>query len=173
MTRLFLIAFTILLSSNTKAQSNLLEPQFIGPKKGALVIVGGAMRSDAILDRFIELAGGNSAEIVVIPTAGGQGDYNDDFYFVKRLKERGVQNVTLLHTRDPELAIMNGTVMQVAWRPGRTADLLNSGRNSIRAITILLQFSYLFHHMLMELSIAEPAFEQITNTLEAICILEL
>ena len=49
--------------------------QEIGPAHGALVIVGGGRLDDAILTRFLDLAGGRDAPIVVIPTANGDGDY--------------------------------------------------------------------------------------------------
>jgi cyanophycinase len=43
--------------------------------KGHLVIIGGGERTDAIMDRFIELAGGKEhARIVVIPMASGTPD---------------------------------------------------------------------------------------------------
>ena len=46
--------------------------QDVGPANGSLVIVGGAMRDRAIVERFLDLAGGPDAPIVLIPTAGGQ-----------------------------------------------------------------------------------------------------
>ena len=48
-----------------------LHAQEVGPARGALVVVGGGMRDPAIVQRFIDLAGGPQALIVVIPTAGG------------------------------------------------------------------------------------------------------
>ena len=42
--------------------------QEIGPQAGSLVIVGGAMRDRAIVERFLDLAGGPDAPIVMIPT---------------------------------------------------------------------------------------------------------
>src|SRR5688572_27462993 len=43
-----------------------------GPPNGTLVIAGGGQLKDSgILDKFIELAGGKDAKIVVVPTAGG------------------------------------------------------------------------------------------------------
>ena len=46
------------------------ESQSVGPATGALVAVGGTMKDPAILARFLALAGGPEAPIVVIPTAG-------------------------------------------------------------------------------------------------------
>jgi len=50
--------------------------QEVGPATGALVAVGGAMKDPAILARFLELAGGPEAPIVVIPTAGTSDPYD-------------------------------------------------------------------------------------------------
>lgn len=74
--------------------------QEVAPARGSLVIVGGAMRDTAIVDRFLELAGGPDAPIVVIPTAGG-GDAYDRFYGgLEQFRARGASNLTVLHTND-------------------------------------------------------------------------
>lgn len=74
--------------------------QEIGPERGALVIVGGAMRDPAILERFIQLAGGPDAPVVVIPTAGGADTYDESWSGLRRFREAGLKNVSLLHTYD-------------------------------------------------------------------------
>jgi cyanophycinase len=69
-----------------------------------LVIVGGALRDAAILERFIDLAGGPHAPIVVVPTAG-TGDHYDEFWpGLKQFREAGATNLTVLHTRHREQA---------------------------------------------------------------------
>ena len=72
---------------------------------GSLVIVGGAMRDTTISNTFIELAGGKDANIVVVPTAGTDTVTQE---MMDRSKEywtsRGVVNVTVLHTKDRDLA---------------------------------------------------------------------
>lgn len=75
-----------------------------GPSDGALVIVGGAMRDPAIRQRFIELAGGSDAPIVVIPTAGGGSEYNEWNSGLQGWKRTGVTNITLVHTKDRAVA---------------------------------------------------------------------
>lgn len=73
-----------------------------GPEKGSLFIVGGGRLSDDLLQKFIELAGGNDAPIVIIPTAGGRDNYDDfnaDFF-----KKQGATNIQVIHTRDPKVA---------------------------------------------------------------------
>lgn len=76
----------------------------IGPENGALVIVGGAMKSADIINRFIKLAGGINQPIVVIPTAGGKENYSENSGFAGVLKKRGATNVTVLHTYSKKIA---------------------------------------------------------------------
>ena len=73
----------------------------VGPDRGRLVIVGGGGDIDSILHRFVELAGGPTAPIVVIPTANGLPSY-DRFHRAARWfrEEAGVETVTVLHTDD-------------------------------------------------------------------------
>lgn len=78
--------------------------QQVGPKKGSLVIVGGAMRDEAILERFLDLAGGPDALIVVIPTAGGDEEYDQDWRGLRQFRAAGATNLTVLHTKDRDEA---------------------------------------------------------------------
>jgi cyanophycinase len=53
------------------------------PGAGSVIVIGGAedkLRSKVILQRFIDLAGGESARIVVISTASSLGDLATDLY---------------------------------------------------------------------------------------------
>ena len=97
--------------------------QEVGPKRGALVIVGGAMKDTAIMERFIELAGGPKAPIVVIPTAGGDDDYDDFERGARRWRKLGVENVTVIHTNDRNEADSDAFVAPIrkargVWFPG-------------------------------------------------------
>ncbi len=78
--------------------------QQVGPKEGSLVIVGGGMRDQAILERFLDLAGGPDAPIVVIPTAGGGEDYDRDWRGLRQFRAAGATNLTVLHTNDRDEA---------------------------------------------------------------------
>lgn len=75
-----------------------------GPERGSLVIVGGAMRDPAIVERFLQLAGGKDAPIVVIPTAGGGDEYGPYWSGLLQFKEAGATNLTVLHTNDRNVA---------------------------------------------------------------------
>ena len=81
-----------------------LAAQKVGPATGALVIVGGAMRDPAIVTRFIELAGGPDAPIVIIPTAGDAATYDQYWSGLRVFRDNGARNLTVLHTRDPKVA---------------------------------------------------------------------
>ena len=78
-------------------------PEF-GPPNGSLVIVGGAMRDPAIRQRFIDLAGGPDAPIVVVPTAGGGEAYDEWSSGLQGWKRAGVTNIVVLHTKDRAVA---------------------------------------------------------------------
>lgn len=94
--------FSILFTAG--AQNNLQSNFTTGPEKGTLVIVGGGSLDHVILQRFIELAGGPDAAIVVIPTAGGRNNYNDNAGGAGQLRKYGATNVTVLHTDDRNIA---------------------------------------------------------------------
>ena len=82
-----------------------------GPVKGTLLIVGGgSLRDVGITERFIELAGGKDAKIVVVPTAGGNRNQDGSLKeykeedALKSWKARGLTNVQMLHTADRKVA---------------------------------------------------------------------
>src|SRR5205814_1037575 len=67
---------------------------------GTLVIVGGGKMPDAVRDRFIDLAGGARAKLVVIPTASAAADGADAEKSVEPWRKYKTAALTLLHTRD-------------------------------------------------------------------------
>ena len=96
--RSILVALFVLAGVSANAQVH-------GPEKGHLVIVGGAMQDPAIVKRFIDLAGGSEAPIVIIPTAGEADDeYNQFWSGVKQWRDNGARHITVLHTRDRKVA---------------------------------------------------------------------
>ncbi len=68
------------------------------------MIIGGAMRDAAIVDRIIDLAGGPNAPLVVIPTAGGAPQYDQYWKGQRPFKDAGASDITVLHTYDPQVA---------------------------------------------------------------------
>jgi cyanophycinase len=96
--RVIVVALFVLAGVTANAQVH-------GPEKGTLVIVGGAMQDPAIVQRFIELAGGPDAPIVIIPTAGeADDDYHQYWSGLKQWRDNGARNLTVLHTRDRKVA---------------------------------------------------------------------
>ncbi len=94
-----------------------------GPDRGALVVVGGALRDEAILERFLDLAGGPDAPIVIIPTAGGGEDYDEWYAGARRFRALGATDITVLHTWEREEAETEEFVAPIrrargVWFPG-------------------------------------------------------
>jgi cyanophycinase len=76
----------------------------IAPDRGTLVIVGGNMQDPAIVKRFIDLAGGPNAPIVIIPTAGEDDEYDQQWSGLRAWRDNGATNLTVVHTRDRKVA---------------------------------------------------------------------
>jgi cyanophycinase len=62
------------------------------------------MQSPEIYRRFIEMAGGPDAQLVMIPTAGGEAEYDHRYGGLIPWREHGARNITVLHTTDPAVA---------------------------------------------------------------------
>ncbi|HVJ69195.1 MAG TPA: cyanophycinase [Caulifigura sp.] len=90
----------------------------IGPARGTLVIVGGGGggKDGLIFKRFVELAGGPQADIVVIPTAMEGEDYDTRSSGARIFRDAGATKITVMHTRDRTLADTEAFI-----RPLRTA----------------------------------------------------
>lgn len=95
----------------------------VGPRTGALIIAGGGRLGPDIIGRFVDLAGGPAARIVIIPTAGEQDTFPADWPALEPFRALGVTDLTVLHTRDT--AVANTTVFTAAlrratavWMPG-------------------------------------------------------
>jgi len=102
------LTLTIALSAPIAAQ----QATEYGPATGTLVIVGGGSTAGTgIMERFIELGGGaEEGRFVIVPTAGGNYDREgnlrvfDEDRVLASWRERGVMNVSMLHTHDAKLA---------------------------------------------------------------------
>ena len=93
-----LFIFTGIFCVNSQEVSKITT----GPEKGTLLIAGGGRLPDDVMKKFIALAGGNDAPIVIIPTASGIESFDERW--TQGLKDHGATNVTLLHTYDPKEA---------------------------------------------------------------------
>jgi cyanophycinase len=114
-----------------------------GPPNGTLVIVGGNLKTQAIYDRFIQLAGGPDANYVIVPTAGGNKNNDGTIRVYKEeaviapWKKRGLKNVTMLHAHDPKVAdteefVQNLRRANAVWFDGgRQWNIVDSYANTL------------------------------------------
>jgi cyanophycinase len=103
MTRLppVLAALILLVPPARAAEPPAREPP--GELPGALVLVGGGTTPGPARQRFLELAGGAKARLVVIPTAGA-GDGAEIEQALDAWKKAPAASLALLHTRDRKQA---------------------------------------------------------------------
>ncbi|WP_299275137.1 cyanophycinase [uncultured Psychroserpens sp.] len=98
-----ILIFAILfLPKNSNAQDKTITT---GNKNGTLIAIGGGKIADTnIMKEFRNLAGGDSAKIVVIPTAFVRNNKIDTTLLKTNFKKYGISNFTILHTSDPAMA---------------------------------------------------------------------
>ncbi|HEY2390273.1 MAG TPA: cyanophycinase [Candidatus Angelobacter sp.] len=104
------IALLALLSLFIVANTEHENSATIGPEKGWLVIQGGGQLTNEVKDRFVALAGGPNADIVLIPTAEADSQIDVERMRIAFTKGFGVHSVTVLHTRDRARANSAGFV---------------------------------------------------------------
>lgn len=96
---LFLLFITLLLPTESIAQQNTVTT---GNKNGTLIAIGGGeIGHTSIMKEFRKLAGGDSAKIVVIPTAFVRDNQIDTLLLKRNFKEYGIPNFTILHSNNP------------------------------------------------------------------------
>ena len=78
--------------------------QDVGPRSGTLVAVGGNLQDSTIVERFLQLAGGNSSPIVFIPTAGGSETYDQSWSGLDIFRAAKATDLTVIHTNDRVVA---------------------------------------------------------------------
>ncbi|MCB2197535.1 MAG: cyanophycinase [Bacteroidetes bacterium] len=85
----------------------LTKSQTTGPESGKLLIIGGHANDSIFIPMFKKLAGGDQAEIVIIPTARDDESISGDPDFktlIARFEKFGFKKVSVLHTRNPQEA---------------------------------------------------------------------
>jgi len=97
---------TLALSTSAAGQTPALSPAArpVQATTGALVIVGGGGSTPAIWDRFMELAGGDSAVIVYFPTASAGDIDTTDNSSLRVWRERRPKSAVIMHTRSRDTA---------------------------------------------------------------------
>ncbi len=130
---IFSLLFLISSCQDTINKPNKTNSQSIGPTKGALLIGGGGI-TDEMWQVFYDLAGGESAKLVIIPTAFDENsiNYDPEFKILKRqFTARGFDSIQFMHTRDTLVANSDEFVQPLktataVWLTGgrqwRTAD---------------------------------------------------
>ena len=129
----FFLLLTLTLAIGLSAPIAAQESTEYGPANGTLVIAGGgSMAGTGIMEKFIELGGGaEEGRFVVVPTAGGNYDLEgklrvfEEDRVLSSWRERGVANVSMLHTHDPEIADTEAFGTELA---RATAVWFNGGR---------------------------------------------
>jgi cyanophycinase len=91
------------LPGRTLGQTSCVRP-CIGPGNGTLMLAGGGELRADIFGRFLELAGGPDAHIVVIPTAAADEAFPAEWEALAPLRAIGAKHVSVLHTRDRRVA---------------------------------------------------------------------
>jgi len=101
----FALFMLLSMACSVKSYSQVNNVESHGPDKGTLMVIGGGA-SDIFSTKFMELVGGPDAPIVVIPTAITSDSLKaeDLERFKKSFIDKGFKNVTVLHTRDREMA---------------------------------------------------------------------
>ncbi len=102
-----------IMTSSEPAQGGTTHdvPEY-GPANGTLVIIGGgATGGTGIMEKFINLAGGADAKLVIVPTANGNRSpdgqiivYKEEEIVAAWKKRLRLKNVRMLHTHDPKVA---------------------------------------------------------------------
>lgn len=76
----------------------------VGPSRGAVLAAGGGELGPDIYARFLALAGGPDAHIVLIPTAGAEDGSHDAWVALEALRNAGASHIEVLHTRNRRIA---------------------------------------------------------------------
>ena len=85
---------------------------------GSLVIAGGGSLPDQVMDRFMKLAGGEKAPLVIIPTASRRADEEETKSLLASWQDRKSASLTLLHTRSRDQANDPGFLKPLARATG-------------------------------------------------------
>ena len=146
----FLIIFISCQDSANKPTKTKSES--IGPKNGALLISGSGKNegmTDEMWKVFFDLAGGQSAKLVVIPTAFDENsiNYDPEFKIIERkFKSLGFIDIQFMHTRDTLIANSDEFVKPLktataVWLTGgrqwRTADAYLNTKTHKELIEVL------------------------------------
>ena len=92
------------------------------PTPGPLVVVGGGATDPSIHLRALELAGGPTAKVLIVPQASTSKTAGPDS--AKMWRERGAKDVSILDVSDPAAARKAIAAADLIWMPGGDQVLL-------------------------------------------------
>lgn len=92
------------------ASAQPCERPCVGPRRGAILAAGGGVLGADIYTRFVTLAGGPDARIVLIPTAGAEDGSHDAWVALEALRDAGARRIEVVHTRNRRVAELEGFV---------------------------------------------------------------
>jgi cyanophycinase len=146
------VAAALLSVLPTGASTSAGETQPVQPVdtgiKGSLVIAGGGALPSIIREKFVELAGGKDARIVIIPTASADADIPEKHpIFMWEGLQQSVRSTALFHTRDRLVADDEASTQVLddatgVWLSGgRQEELVRSYMNTkvIQKIQLVLE----------------------------------
>src|SRR5262249_14792837 len=87
-------------AADTRPASAPSAPVLALKSAGSLIVVGGGNLPAPVRDRFLQLAGGKNARLVVIPTASNRADRTEPPASYLFWRSQGVNSVEVLHTLD-------------------------------------------------------------------------
>ena len=95
---------TVLATCVSTASAQACSRPCVGPRRGAVLAAGGGELGSEIYARFLALAGGAGAHVVLIPTAGAEEGSHDAWTALEALQRAGAQHIEVLHTRNRSVA---------------------------------------------------------------------
>ncbi len=99
--RATLLILLLVVASDLRVRAEDRPPQFdLLQTPGSVVLCGGGAFPPQIQERFLQLAGGKNASLVIVPTADEKADTADQEAALAAWKKRGFTAVTWLHSRD-------------------------------------------------------------------------
>lgn len=140
-----LVAGLVISGADHPASAQACDRPCVGPTRGAIVAGGGGRLDPLVYERFVELAGGPEARIVLIPTAGTEYGSHDGWTAIERLKEAGAQHLEVLHTRSRSVADLEAFASPLQ----RATGVWFSGGHQWRLVDVYLGTET--HHQLDEL----------------------
>lgn len=110
-------------SAEQAAEAPTPSAPVVGPKRGTVILAGGGILGNEIWERFVEVAGGRDARIVVIPTAASEEVFPENWAGMLPFIDAGAGSVRVLHTRDRGEADTDHFVLPLqdatgVWFPG-------------------------------------------------------